>query len=57
MLGGFSFAAAFAGRPELEEFVRITRIASMLGWCGVVFLFGVGAGVIRRVTRKSPVLS
>lgn len=57
-LGGFGFAASFAGRPELADFVRIARIASMLGWCGiVVFLFGVVAGVIRRVKRKPSVVS
>ncbi len=52
-LGGFSFAAAFAGRPELVDFVRIAHIATILGWFGVlIFLFGVVSGVIRLVTRK-----
>lgn len=56
--GGLSFATAFAARPELADFVRIARIAFMLGWCGVVlFLFGVVAGVIRRVKRKPSVVS
>jgi len=57
-LGGFLLATAFAGRLELADFVRIVRIASMLGWCGVVvFLFGVIAGVIRRGKRKLSVVS
>lgn len=51
-VGGFGSAAAFAGRPELADFVRIASIGNMLGWCGVgVFLFGVVVVVVRR--RKS----
>lgn len=52
-LGGFSLATAFAGRPELVDFVRISHIATILGWLGIcVLLFGVVSGVIRLVTRK-----
>ena len=53
--GGFGFAVMFANKPQEAHFVRI---ASMMGWCGVaVFLFGVVAGIIRRVTRKPAVVS
>jgi energy-coupling factor transporter transmembrane protein EcfT len=52
-LGGVSFAAAFSGRPELVDFVRIAHNAIIVGWLGIlVFLFGVVSGVIRLVTRK-----
>jgi hypothetical protein len=52
-LGGFSFAAAFSGRPELVDFVRIAHNATIVGWLGIlVLLFGVVSGAIRLVTRK-----
>jgi hypothetical protein len=52
-VGGVSFAAAFSGRPELVDFVRIAHNAIIVGWLGIlVFLFGVVSGVIRLVTRK-----
>ncbi len=52
-LGGFSFATAFSGRPELVDFVRITHNATIVGWLGIlVFFFGVASGVIRLITHK-----
>lgn len=52
-LEGFSVAATFSGRPEIDSFVRIAHNAAIVGWLGIlVFLFGVVSGVIRLVTRK-----
>jgi len=60
-----SYDVMFAGIPYqdptpemLARYAHHARIASMMGWCGVaVFLFGVVAGIIRRVTRKPAVVS
>ena len=65
VFGGFIYDVMFAGipyqdpTPEMSEsYAHHAGIASMIRWCGVVvFLFGVVAGVIRRVTRKPSVIS
>lgn len=52
-LAAFGVAEAFSGRPEMANFVRIARNATIVGWLGIAFfLFGIVSGVIHLFTRK-----
>jgi hypothetical protein len=65
VFGGLIYDVEFAGipyqdpTPEMSaSYAHHAGIASMICWFGgAVFLFGVVAGVIRRVTRKRAVVS